>query len=104
MNLVECFFRYLTEDAVREGGFASLAELVRAIEGHLADAISRPSATSGKRPAATSSSKSIALALPLAFPNIQYRHLRDMACEPRVNWSIERIKRSADLAAAQLVP
>ena len=37
MNLVERFFRDLTEDAVREGSFASVAELVRAIEGYLAD-------------------------------------------------------------------
>ena len=37
MNLVERFFRDLTEDAVREGSFASLAELVRAIEGYLAE-------------------------------------------------------------------
>jgi transcriptional regulator with XRE-family HTH domain len=37
MNLVERFFRDLTEDAVREGSFASVAELVRAIEAYLAD-------------------------------------------------------------------
>ena len=37
MNLVERFFRDLTEDAVREGSFASVAELVRAIEGYLAE-------------------------------------------------------------------
>jgi transposase len=37
MNLVERFFRDLTEDAVREGSFASVAELVRAIENYLAE-------------------------------------------------------------------
>jgi transposase len=37
MNLVERFFRDLTEDAVREGSFASIAELVRAIENYLAE-------------------------------------------------------------------
>jgi transposase len=37
MNLVERFFRDLTEDAVREGSFASVADLVRAIEGYLAE-------------------------------------------------------------------
>jgi transposase len=36
MNLVERFFRDLTEEALREGSFASIAELVRAIEGYLA--------------------------------------------------------------------
>jgi transposase len=37
MNLVERFFRDLTEDAVREGSFASIADLVRAIEAYLAE-------------------------------------------------------------------
>ena len=37
MNLVERFFRDFTEDAVREGSFASVAELVRAVEGYLAE-------------------------------------------------------------------
>jgi len=37
MNLVERFFRDLTEDAVREGSFASVAALVRAIEAYLAE-------------------------------------------------------------------
>jgi hypothetical protein len=32
MNLVERFFRDLTEDVVREGSFASVPELVKAIE------------------------------------------------------------------------
>jgi transcriptional regulator with XRE-family HTH domain len=36
MNLVERFFRDLTEDAVRDGSFASVADLVRAIENYLA--------------------------------------------------------------------
>jgi transposase len=36
MNLVERFFRDLTEDAVREGSFASVAELVAAIQAYLA--------------------------------------------------------------------
>ena len=35
--MVERFFRDLTEDAVRDGSFASVAELVRAIEGYLAE-------------------------------------------------------------------
>ncbi len=37
MNLVERFFRDLTEDAVREGSFTSVAKLVQAIEAYLAD-------------------------------------------------------------------
>jgi transposase len=36
MNLVERFFRDLTEDVVREGSFASVPELVKAIETYLA--------------------------------------------------------------------
>jgi hypothetical protein len=64
MNLVERFFRDLTEDAVRDGSFASVAELVRAIEGFLAKRNLAPSVTSGKPPAATSSSKSTAPAPP----------------------------------------
>lgn len=36
MNLVERFFRDLTEDAIRSGSFASVADLVRAIETYLA--------------------------------------------------------------------
>jgi transposase len=37
MNLVERFFRDLTEDAVREGSFASVPDLVRTIEAYLAE-------------------------------------------------------------------
>jgi transposase/transcriptional regulator with XRE-family HTH domain len=37
MNLVERFFRDLTEDVVREGSFASKEELVQAIMGYLAE-------------------------------------------------------------------
>jgi transposase len=37
MNLVERFFRDLTEDVVREGSFANLSELIAAIEGYLAE-------------------------------------------------------------------
>jgi hypothetical protein len=37
MNLVERFFRDLSEDAVREGSFASVRELVVAIEAYLAE-------------------------------------------------------------------
>lgn len=36
LNLVERFFRQLTDDVVREGSFASVAELVSAINVHLA--------------------------------------------------------------------
>ncbi len=36
MNLVERFFRQLTDDVVREGSFASVGELVTAINVHLA--------------------------------------------------------------------
>ena len=36
LNLVERFFRDLTEDVVREGSFGSVPELVRAIETYLA--------------------------------------------------------------------
>ena len=37
MNLVERFFRDLTENAVREGSFASIDELVTAIQAYLAE-------------------------------------------------------------------
>ena len=37
LNLVERFFRDLTEDVVREGSFASLRDLVGAIEAYLAE-------------------------------------------------------------------
>ena len=37
MNLVERFFRDLTEDVVREGSFTSVVELVQAIAGYLDD-------------------------------------------------------------------
>jgi len=37
MNLVERFFRDLTEDVVREGSFTSVVELVQAITGYLDD-------------------------------------------------------------------
>jgi transposase len=37
MNLVERFFRDLTEDVVREGSFTSVSELVQAITGYLAE-------------------------------------------------------------------
>jgi hypothetical protein len=76
--LVERFFRDLTEDAVRDGSFASVAELVCDIEGYLAKRNLTPSVTSGKPPAATFSSKSTASAPPPVFPNIQYRHLQDI--------------------------
>ena len=36
MNLVERFFRDLTEDAIREGSFTSVRELQTAIETYLA--------------------------------------------------------------------
>jgi hypothetical protein len=36
MNLIERFFRQLTDDVVREGSFASVGELVTAINVHLA--------------------------------------------------------------------
>ena len=37
MNLVERFFRDLTEDAIREGSFTSVRELAQAIESYLAE-------------------------------------------------------------------
>jgi transposase len=37
MNLVERFFRDLTEDVVREGSFRHVRELVAAIEGYLTE-------------------------------------------------------------------
>jgi hypothetical protein len=37
MNLVERFFRDLTQDVVREGSFAHVEELVSAIQGYLAE-------------------------------------------------------------------
>ena len=36
MNLIERFFRDLTEEVVRDGSFTSVAELVRAIDDYLA--------------------------------------------------------------------
>jgi transposase len=36
LNLVERFFRQLTDDVVREGSFTSVAEFVTAINVHLA--------------------------------------------------------------------
>jgi hypothetical protein len=42
MNLVERFFRDLTEDVVREGSFGSVRELVHAIERYLADRNANP--------------------------------------------------------------
>jgi len=37
MNLVERFFRDLTEDAIRDESFTSVAELIAAINAYLAD-------------------------------------------------------------------
>ncbi len=37
MNLVERFFRDLTEDVIRAGSFTSVPELVQAITGYLGD-------------------------------------------------------------------
>ena len=65
INLVERFFRDLTEDAVRDDSFASVDELLRAIEGYLAKRNLTPSVTSGKPLAATFSSKSTAPAPPV---------------------------------------
>lgn len=42
MNLVERFFRDLTEDAVREGSFTSVPDLVRAIETYLVERNNAP--------------------------------------------------------------
>jgi len=42
MNLVERFFRDLTEDVVREGSFGSVRELVHAMELYLADRNANP--------------------------------------------------------------
>jgi transposase len=42
MNLVERFFRDLTEDAIRDGSFTSLKELEEAIEAYLADRDANP--------------------------------------------------------------
>jgi transposase len=42
MNLVERFFRDLTEEVVREGSFGSVRELVHAIELYLADRNAHP--------------------------------------------------------------
>ena len=42
MNLVERFFRDLTEDVVRAGSFGSVRQLVRAIELYLADRNAEP--------------------------------------------------------------
>jgi transposase len=47
LNLIERFFRDLTEDLVREGSFASLRQLVSAIEAYLAEHNLAPSAMSG---------------------------------------------------------
>jgi transposase len=42
MNMVERFFRDLTQDVVREGSFRSVKELASAIEGYLAQRNSSP--------------------------------------------------------------
>ena len=42
MNLVERFFRDLTEDAIREGSFTSVKDLEQAIESYLADRDGNP--------------------------------------------------------------
>ena len=42
MNLVERFFRDLTEDAIREGSFTSVKDLEQAIESYLADRDENP--------------------------------------------------------------
>ena len=77
MNLVERFFRDLTEEVAPAGGFTSVAELVGAIDDYLAHATKPPSALSGTPKAGTSSPKSTAPA-PLSInPNIPYSYLRD---------------------------
>ena len=45
--MVERFFRYLTQDVVRDGSFASVAELVDAIAAYLAERNLEPGRTSG---------------------------------------------------------
>ena len=42
MNMVERFFRDLTEDAIREGSFSSVGELVEQITGYIADRNLKP--------------------------------------------------------------
>ena len=42
MNLVERFFRDLTEDAIREGSFTSIRDLEQAIESYLSDRDENP--------------------------------------------------------------
>lgn len=42
MNLVERFFRDLTEDAIREGSFTSIQDLEQAIESYLSERDENP--------------------------------------------------------------
>jgi hypothetical protein len=77
MNLVERFFRDLTEDAVREGSFASVAELARTIEGYLDERNLAP-----KRYGWKAARRDILLKInraraPAGLPFIPYRHLQD---------------------------
>src|SRR6516165_6706709 len=81
MNLVERFCRDLTDDAVRDGSFASVAELVRAIEGYLAERNLTPKRYVWKAAGRDILLKSTAPASPPVFPNTQHRHLRDITLD-----------------------
>lgn len=59
-NMVERFFRDLTEQRIRRGVFRSVPELVQAIEEYLAHHNRQPSPSSGRRKPLTSSKKSSA--------------------------------------------
>ncbi len=48
MNLVETFFRDITQDCIREGRFGSIQELVKAITDYLAERTLEPKAYKGK--------------------------------------------------------
>jgi hypothetical protein len=49
MNLVERFFRDLTQDAIRDESFANVAELIAAINTYLAERNLAPKSTSGEQ-------------------------------------------------------
>lgn len=76
MNLVERFFRDLTEDVVREGSFTSVDDLVHAMTGYLGERNLHPKPYVWKKKVKKSSPKSNGRAKP-STKTIMCSHLRD---------------------------
>jgi len=76
MNLVECFFRDLTEDVVREGSFTSVDELVQAIMAYLAERNLNPKPYVWKKKGEEILAK-IQRGVKPPRPTIMYSQLRD---------------------------